>query len=251
MELSNTELKTCPHCELEIVATSNFCKYCGQPQNYQEQLASSNKKKSLKQGALFIGFVLAFCLLSQIIQQPSLGLSIFLDVTFAILTLLFFTASWKENKHLLRWPNFSIKKLLLVVVLTPIASLIVQILVTLLNEYILEAHYSYESLYSAHPYGNYIMVVSIAVFPAIFEELGFRGYLMQKLLGILDQKEAIYITSFLFFLMHLSLLSFFWMLPLALVLAKMRLKENTLWYGIVMHFLFNFTSCLFTIYFVS
>lgn len=251
MEPQDTGLKICPHCKLEIPSSSNFCKFCGQPQNYQEQLASSNKKKSFKQGAVFIGLVLAFCLLSQIIQQPSLGVTIFLDVAFAILTLLFFTATWTENKHLLRWPNFSIRKLLLIVVLTPLASLVVQILVTLLNEYILGAHYSYESTYSGHPYGKYIMVVSIAVFPAIFEELGFRGYLMQKLLDILDQKEAIYITSFLFFLMHLSLLSFFWMLPLSLVLAKMRLKENTLWYGIVMHFLFNFTSCLFNIYFTS
>ncbi len=92
------------------------------------------------------------------------------------------------------------------------------------------------------------MIISVALFPALFEELAYRGFLMQRLLNIVEEKEATYITSILFFFIHFSMISFFWMLPFGLLLAYIRIKTNTIWYGIVMHFFFNLTACLVEIY---
>ena len=87
------------------------------------------------------------------------------------------------------------------------------------------------------------MVITIALLPALFEELAYRGYLMEKLLCVFERKESMYISSLLFFLVHFSMTSFFWMLPFAILLAWIRLRENTLWSGVVIHFFFNLTSC--------
>ena len=162
----------------------------------------------------------------------------------AIVTLFFVGSYWENIRHLLKWKSFAFWKLGACIVFAILCSLIVQILVFYLNKTVAPEQSDNYSLYQHHPYGNYLMVLSIAVFPAIFEELAYRGYLMQKLLNVVDKKEAIYISSIMFFLIHFSLASFFWLLPFAALLAYIRIKENTLWYGIVIHFIFNLTSCL-------
>jgi len=81
--------------------------------------------------------------------------------------------------------------------------------------------------------------------PALFEELGYRGYLLQTLLKVADKEQAIYISAFLFAIIHMSFISLFWLIPFALFLGFVRTKENTLWYGVSIHFCFNLTACLF------
>lgn len=97
-------------------------------------------------------------------------------------------------------------------------------------------------LYSA------IIVFFTAITPAVFEELGFRGYLMQSLLKISDKQQAIYVTAFLFAILHLQIVGLVWLLPLAVFLGYIRIKENTLWYGISIHFAFNLTACIFQLF---
>jgi membrane protease YdiL (CAAX protease family) len=82
-------------------------------------------------------------------------------------------------------------------------------------------------------------VIMICVQPAIFEEVAFRGFLFNNLEKITAEKSAIYITGFLFGIIHLSFISLLWLVPIGLVFAMMRLKYNTLWYGIVGHFSYN------------
>lgn len=162
----------------------------------------------------------------------------------AIVALAFFGYNWTESKYLLKWPDFSIKKLVLFIILTILASTIVQFLVGHLNQIIFNKETSHYTLYKPYTYGKYLMILSTAIFPALFEELAYRGYLMQKLLNVLDRKEAIYLSSILFFMIHFSFISFFWLLPFAILLAYIRMKEQTIWYGVVIHFTFNLTACL-------
>ena len=82
------------------------------------------------------------------------------------------------------------------------------------------------------------MVLFVAIMPALFEELGFRGFLLQKLLQVVDKKQAIFISGFLFAIMHTSFISLFWLIPFGLLLAYIRIKENTIWYA----YLFTFAS---------
>ncbi|MBC6109339.1 CPBP family intramembrane metalloprotease [Pedobacter sp. CCM 8938] len=161
----------------------------------------------------------------------------------AISAVIFFGYSWAENKVILKWPSFSLQKLAGLIIATILASIVVTFLVDHLNRDILNKELSYYSIFEFHKYGTYLMFASMALYPAIFEELAYRGYLMQKLLTVVDEKEAIYISSILFFIIHFSFLSIFWLLPFALFLGYLRIKTKTIWYGVFVHFFFNLTAC--------
>lgn len=250
MEVTDTETRQCSNCQNEIALESNFCRSCGHAQNHEEVKLHVDKRKNLHQVAIFFAIELVFCISSHLINEGGLGMALFFDGLLALSSILFFAyeSNWNENKFLLRWPHFSFLKLIGLIGATIIASLIVNITIGYLNNFLFHKDYTFYFTYAAHEYGNYIMIASVALFPALFEELAYRGFLMQKLLNIVGPREAIYITSFLFFLMHFSMISFFWMLPFAFLLAYVRIKTNTLWYGVVMHFFFNLTACLMEIY---
>lgn len=248
MEQADLERHHCAGCETELSLKSNFCKNCGLAVNHNEIKSSFEKRKDLQSIALFFSLELTICVSAFIIEEITLEISIFFDLIMAVIAILFFASAWKENKMLIKWPNFSVKTLLSLVMFTIVASVAVQFLVTQLNRHIFQQEYSYYPIYVGHQYGNYIMIASVALFPAIFEELAYRGFLMQKLILILNPKEAIYLSSILFFIVHFSMISFFWMLPFAFLLGYVRIKYNTLWYGIAMHFCFNLMTCLWEIY---
>lgn len=244
MEAQGDQFTICSNCQYQISSAHHFCRNCGQQLNHKEFKQLGNKKSQLNQIFLFFSIELCFCITALLIQEHTIGLSIFLDIAMAITAVLFFGYNWDETKSTLKWSSFSFKKILLIVPLTVISSYLVQFIVAHLNHIVFNETYTFYATYAQLPYGNYIMVVSVALFPALFEELAYRGFLIQKLLNIVDKKEAMYISSILFFFVHFSMTSFFWMLPFAILLAYVRLKENTLWYGVVIHFFFNLTACL-------
>jgi membrane protease YdiL (CAAX protease family) len=80
----------------------------------------------------------------------------------------------------------------------------------------------------------------IAVQPAIFEEITFRGFLFNNLKQVSGGPSAVYITGFVFGMMHLALISLLWLVPIGLAFGYLRNKYNTLWYGVIGHFTYNF-----------
>lgn len=90
--------------------------------------------------------------------------------------------------------------------------------------------------------------VFICVQPAIFEEVAFRGFLFSNLQKVASPISAVYITGFLFGIMHLAVISLLWLVPIGLVFAFLRMKYNTLWYGIIGHFVYNSTIILIEYY---
>ncbi|WP_152969768.1 CPBP family intramembrane glutamic endopeptidase [Pedobacter sp. Hv1] len=248
MDSQETIYRLCPNCQNNIPEQNNFCSICGHAQNHEEVKFHGKKRQNLNQVALFFAIEIIICISAGLISEHTILIALFFDLIMALTAILFFAYSWQENKFLLKWPNFSIKKVSALIALTLIASFGVQFLVGHLNQLVFNKDYTFYYTYAFHDYGNYIMIISVALFPALFEELAYRGFLMQRLLNIVDEKEAIYITSILFFFIHFSMISFFWMLPFGLVLAYVRIKTNTLWYGIVMHFFFNLCACLIEIY---
>lgn len=87
-------------------------------------------------------------------------------------------------------------------------------------------------------------ILFTAVFPAVFEELAFRGFVFNNLKAIGGKHAAIWGSSFLFGLVHLSLLSIVWIIPFGLLLAFYRQRYSTLIYGMVGHFTHNTTVIL-------
>jgi uncharacterized protein len=91
-------------------------------------------------------------------------------------------------------------------------------------------------------------ILFICVQPAIFEEVAFRGFMFSNLQRVATPTSAIYITAFLFGIMHLAIISLLWLIPIGLVFAFLRVKFNTLWYGIIGHFVYNATITLIEFY---
>jgi membrane protease YdiL (CAAX protease family) len=67
----------------------------------------------------------------------------------------------------------------------------------------------------------------------------FRGVLFNETLKIAGLKSTILITSILFTILHLSLISIFWIFPIGLVFGYLRAKYNTILYGVIGHFVYN------------
>lgn len=244
MENHEIQQIECNHCDGLISVNNKYCNICGKEQKKDQTLTDSRKWPGLKQIGLFFAIELTSCIAALSMDNFDISTAILFDIILAGTAMLFFSYNWDKNMHLLKWPNFSLKKVIVFIIISIAASIIVQFLVEYLNQLLFNTNYSYYRIYKPHKYGKYIMIISVALFPALFEELAYRGYLMQKLLTIVDKKETIYITSILFFFMHLSMISFFWMLPFSIVLAHIRIRENTLWYGIIIHFTFNLTACM-------
>lgn len=79
----------------------------------------------------------------------------------------------------------------------------------------------------------------ICVQPAIFEEVAFRGFLFTNIQKIASPLGAVYVTSFLFGIIHLAVISLLWLVPIGLAFAFLRLKYNIIWYGVIGHFTYN------------
>jgi membrane protease YdiL (CAAX protease family) len=125
------------------------------------------------------------------------------------------------------------------------SSVAVQFSMKWLNQTLFETDTYYYYAFSDYKYPMLFMLTVVAVAPAIFEELAYRGFVQGALLKLVEKRQAIFLSSFVFALIHLSVLSFVWLLPFALLLGYVRIKENTIWYGVFIHFAFNAVNCVF------
>jgi membrane protease YdiL (CAAX protease family) len=128
------------------------------------------------------------------------------------------------------------------------ASLLVNLASGWINRSLFSQDISYYLFFSTNRHSTFVFVLFVAVIPALFEELAYRGYLLPTLLKAIDRQQAIFVTSFLFAIIHLSFLSLFWLIPFALLLGYVSVKENTMWYGVAIHFAFNLTACMFELF---
>lgn len=83
------------------------------------------------------------------------------------------------------------------------------------------------------------LVLSIAVFPALSEEIAFRGLLQHWLQVALRPARAIGIAAALFAAMHLSILSFPILFLAGALLGWVKWKTGSLYPSMLLHFLHN------------
>ncbi len=79
----------------------------------------------------------------------------------------------------------------------------------------------------------------IGVFPAIFEELAFRGMLQGRLMAILGHKEGLLATATVFALAHGMTFGLPFHFIGGLYLCYLRDRSGSLWPGALLHFLYN------------
>jgi len=240
------EKKPCDQCGSLIALNTRFCNSCGTRQRDSVEAIVENKWLRIKQSGLFYAITIVLCASCNFIDAfQTLGWLLFFVVALAIISVSFFAFNWAENKRLLQWGDFSFQKLCAYCALAVAGSVFVHYSVGWLNVTMYSRQQENWTFLKGNIIGECLLVFFTAVTPALFEELGFRGYLLQNLLKVADVPQALFITSFLFAIIHMSFVSLFWLIPFALLLGAVRIKEGTLWYGVFMHFCFNFTACMF------
>jgi membrane protease YdiL (CAAX protease family) len=98
----------------------------------------------------------------------------------------------------------------------------------------------YSPEYLKAGYGWNVVILSIAVGPAIFEELFFRGVVLHRLARVMTDWQAIIVTAMAFAILHLAAIGLvFYLLPMAIIAGWMTLRSKSLWPAMLFHFLHN------------
>ncbi|MGC3970786.1 MAG: type II CAAX endopeptidase family protein [Pirellulales bacterium] len=98
---------------------------------------------------------------------------------------------------------------------------------------------TYVEAFQAEGYGFGWAVLSICVMPAIFEEIAFRGVILEALGGFLKRGEAVLVSALLFAILHLSIPSIPHLCLMGVILAQLRYVSGSIVPGILMHFTHN------------
>lgn len=84
-----------------------------------------------------------------------------------------------------------------------------------------------------------LAIFTMAVVPAIVEEVAFRGMLQGRLMALLGATQGLVVTAMAFTLVHMSPATLPIHLALGLYLGWLRERSGSLWPGIFVHFAYN------------
>jgi membrane protease YdiL (CAAX protease family) len=216
---------------------------------YEDDEDDQQRYKWLKVLGLFYGIDLVVCTSINFLDYfRGLQWLFITETVLGILTIIFVFLLWKDIRSLFNWKSFSFPKAIVYAVAAILFAIVVNVLVKWVNKSIFEQDVFYYRSFRHLPYPKLGMVFLVAFLPAIFEEFGYRGIILESLFNIAEERQAIFISAFLFAIIHMSFISFFWLLPFAIWLGNIRLKEKTIWYGVLIHFCFNITACFYEFY---
>jgi membrane protease YdiL (CAAX protease family) len=102
-----------------------------------------------------------------------------------------------------------------------------------------EATDSMKSLHELH-LSRLTMVTLFCLFPAVTEEIAFRGLVQHWLVSAIAPMRGLLIASALFMALHFSVLSGPYLLLVGMLLGWAKLKTGSLYPSMLIHFLHNF-----------
>jgi membrane protease YdiL (CAAX protease family) len=93
-------------------------------------------------------------------------------------------------------------------------------------------------------YGFGVAVAVIAVQPAIFEELAFRGVILSALEPVVGSREGLVVSALMFAILHVSVPSIPHLFVMGMALAWLKQKTRSLYPCMALHFAHNFLVLL-------
>jgi membrane protease YdiL (CAAX protease family) len=239
----------CDECNHPVKEMHRYCANCGEYLAGQATTINVFNNLSLRQVFVFYFVYLFVCLMVKYSSWFSDYDQLFwVELALAVITLRFVWLNRKSIFPIMRFNNFRWYVLVGVVAIAAVGSAVVNVSIREVNITLFNSDVSYYSAYKLYFFPTALMIYSIAIMPAIFEELAFRGVMFNYCATFLDERLVVAVTAFLFAIMHLSLLSLVWLIPFGFFIGHLRRRYNTLWYGIIFHFVFNFTACLIDLY---
>lgn len=236
--LSDKDWEQCEHCAYEQEAGFTFCVSCGQrhAQITKKEVESRNSYQYSLRFLAYYGIYFAILIGVNAYMDATYENELIISLVDALISLVFFLSVKDLWRSIL--PKSINKNSLFLVLIIGIASpFIVSSSVKFINQ--LFDVYDYGLISYDAPNPLLFSLISVAVFPALFEELTFRGFIYHHFEKIGNPKMALWASSVLFAMAHISVISLFWLLPFGLILAYLRQKQNSLIYGMILHFMHN------------
>lgn len=229
----------CSKCQYQNPTKATFCGKCGNKLEISSENFDYNK--NVKKISIFFFILLTYIAIIHFIKFDSNYIwTLLIDLIFATIIMIFYFINAKNLSNLLKFNRHRRKLLLIIIIIAPLFAMLVSFIANLLNQSIFDKNQIiYYEQFINSPAPIALSILSIGIIPAIFEEIAFRGIVFNELIGITGLKSTIIISAILFTILHLSLLSIFWIFPIGLILGYFRAKYRTLWYGIIGHLIYN------------
>lgn len=231
----------CAHCARELPATARFCNGCGRlvPQNvpapYVDEGFMRRQRDLIAVFAVVVLYILgAYLMRGERSWQRSLGWDAGLFVIVLAASIYF----RKVLLPALALGTFSVRRLIGYLAVQGVLTAFVLLTVCWVRDSVGESSSSW-AVYVGAPWPTVVALLSMAVAPAVSEELAFRGILFGQLRTLTSATSTVLVTSFLFALVHFSFLSLFWLVPAGLYYGWVRYREGVIWYGVACHFAHN------------
>lgn len=246
------ETRTCKNCKSVVSNESKFCSACG---SSITRSSVEFRESGLTSIITFYVAIIAFIVISYYISDNfpnNFTVELSIEIIFAVLVVFFSFFDYRSILALYKPPKLSLFVYLITFVIPIGTALSVYFTIEIVNGVTnpeLSSNYYVQHLYLDYPL--LWSIIFVAILPPIFEELAFRGYLYNQLRKVTSDKNTIIATAFLFALIHFSFLSLIWIFPFGLLLGYFRKKYNTLWLGMIIHFIHNFIVLILDYYFYS
>lgn len=239
----------CKYCSTPITQTAKYCGGCG------KAIEQSNHGIESKSVQLVFAFYITFLLYSIATffiykdEIISLTTEIIIESVFIALTLIFSFFDAKRIFGLYNIKHISWQNLIFAIVFPIFTAVIVYVGVNGLNTFLFEETDNIFYEYAAYENSLFWALLFTVVFPPIFEELAFRGFLFNQLRNVANPNVTIIATALIFALVHFSFLSILWIFPFGMVLGYLRHRYRTLWLGMLVHFIHNLLIVLIDYYY--
>ncbi|MBU1239576.1 CPBP family intramembrane metalloprotease [Myxococcota bacterium] len=245
-------MSTCPHCSAPTRENARFCGKCGA--SFTGEILP---RKPRPQAATYIQtmapalYLWGLLVLSNVIiglyihfsKNTSPKSTLALLGVDSFLILLFVAIKSPRTFRLLRLPGRIPRVVLDVLGTTALLFLFIKIYSRVLSSTGFE-FMDYLPEYRNAGWPLWVPFFTIALWPALFEELTFRGLIFEKLSMVGTQREAIILSSLLFSIIHLMPAVFISHFIIGLAFCNLRVTHKSLYPSMAAHFLYNSTVLL-------
>jgi membrane protease YdiL (CAAX protease family) len=236
---TNVDEKNCPKCKSLVAVHVKYCTHCGE-QQHKEDTVTILRQHLYPSLIYYFIILLVFLTIGNVTILGELESYIWADIIFSALTVSYFIFYFNDLKKLYTWKGIQWKVLFLVSIFSVLFSIGVYYTADYINLSLLGIEtMNYHEVFKDTSFPIFFSFVSVAVQPAILEEAAFRGFIQSNLQKLTSPLAAILVSGIMFGVMHLSIISLFWLVPLGIAYAWLRNRYQVMWYGMLAHFLHN------------
>ena len=232
----------CRNCNTSINKEQRFCTNCGKPiHSLRAEEIMNNKRPHQLLFAVF-GAILVLIIASSFLNNGNASGAFVFDTLFIIISIFFAAITFADFRETITPFRGKLFWLLTVVGLAIGGAFSVNFLADLIRS--MGNSQSVDYLFHDTDFPLFYSIISIAVVPAIFEELLFRGILIGQIRKVMNKSSVILVSGFVFAILHLSPISLIWLIPTGIFLGWLRFYTGQLWLGVLYHFTYNTTLIL-------